>query len=125
MNRDPTSPAILLHVEGAAVLVVSLLLYREVGASWWMFVLLILAPDLSILGYLAGSRVGAVTYNVVHTYALPAVLFAAGFITEAGLMMGIALIWGAHIGVDRLLGFGLKYPAGFRPTHLQRVIDSN
>jgi hypothetical protein len=103
------------------MLAVALLLYRELGQSWWLFVLLFLAPDLSLFGYFAGKQVGAVVYNVVHTYVLPAGLFVLGFAAEGGLVMGLALIWAAHIGFDRLLGFGLKYPVVFRPTHMQQV----
>jgi hypothetical protein len=121
MQRDPTSPAILLHLEGAAVLAVTLLFYRELGQSWWVFVLLFLVPDLSLLGYLVGKPVGAVVYNVVHTYVLPAGLFGLGFVAERGFVMALALIWAAHIGFDRLVGFGLKYPLVFKPTHLQQV----
>ncbi len=121
-TTDLTKPVLLLRVEGAAVLVVALLLYRELGQSWLLFVLLFLLPDLSLLGYLRGKLLGAITYNVVHTYLLPAVLFALGFLLERGPAMGIALIWGAHIGIDRLIGFGLKYSTGRRDTHMQRVM---
>lgn len=76
---------------------------------------------MSLLGYLAGPRVGAVVYNVAHTYVLPAFLFTGGFLRESAVAMGLALIWAAHIGVDRLLALGLKYETGRRPTHLQAV----
>lgn len=103
------------------MLAVAVLLYHELGRSWLLFVFLFLTPDLSLLGYLRGKIVGAITYNVLHTYLLPAGLFALGFLFERGWAMGIALIWAAHIGIDRLIGFGLKYTTGRRDTHLQRV----
>lgn len=103
------------------MLVLALLVYRELGASWLLFVLLFFLPDLSLLAYFAGARWGALLYNTVHTYTLPAVVWAAGFIGESRLMMAAGLIWAAHIGIDRLFGFGLKYPEGRRPTHLQRL----
>jgi len=114
-------PRGLLHVEGLAVLVAALVLYFDAGHGWLLLVLLALAPDLSMLGYLAGARVGALTYDVAHTYALPVALAVAGVVAEWSLGTQLALIWLAHIGADRLLGYGLKYPTGFKDTHLQRV----
>ena len=121
MIRDPSRPTILLRLEGAAVFALALLLYRELGAGWPMFVLLFLVPDLSIIAYVGGRRFGATVYNAVHTYVVPAVLFGFGFATARPAAMMAALVWGAHIGVDRLLGFGLKYQTGFRHTHLHAV----
>jgi hypothetical protein len=122
MRHDPTSPQVLLHLEGAALLVGSLVLYGELGVSWWLFVLLFLAPDLALLAYLGkDKRLAAMCYNIAHTYVLPVGLFVLGFIAERGWMMGLALIWVAHIGFDRLLGFGLKYPTVFKPTHVQQA----
>jgi hypothetical protein len=114
-------PRTLLHLEGLAVLVGALALYFDAGYGWLLLLVLILAPDLSMLGYLGGPALGALTYDVVHTYALPVVLGTAGVLGGWDAATQIALIWLAHIGVDRLLGYGLKYPTGFRDTHLQRV----
>ena len=93
---------------------------------WWgeggagIFVLLFLAPDLGMLGYLAGPRVGAFVYNLFHTYLGPAVLLVVGLMT-LGAPVYWALIWFAHIGLDRALGFGLKRTSGFQDTHLGRI----
>ncbi len=114
-------PAVLLRVEGIALLVLSVLLYRVNGGGWFMFGVLLLAPDLSMLGYLAGPRVGAAIYNAFHTYAMPAVVGALGTIFASPLMVAVALIWFAHIGMDRTVGYGLKYPSSFKDTHLQHV----
>jgi hypothetical protein len=114
-------PKFLLHAEGAAVLALSLWLYWLNGGNWWMFVLLILAPDLAMLGYLANVRVGSAVYNVVHTYLLPAILIVASRFAQSTLGIELALIWFAHIGGDRLVGYGLKYPTEFKDTHLGRV----
>lgn len=103
------------------MLAVSLILYGYAGGSWLIFALLILAPDLSALGYLAGNKVGASTYNLFHNYLLPAMLALYGFFGANPLALQIALIWFAHIGADRLLGYGLKYPSAFKDTHLNRV----
>ena len=72
-------------------------------------------------GYLAGPRAGAIAYDVVHTYVLPLGLAVAGVLAGSDLAVQLALIWLAHVGADRLLGYGLKYPTGFKDTHLQRV----
>jgi hypothetical protein len=114
-------PKILLHIEGGVVLVASIILYGYAGGNWLIFALLILAPDLSALGYLAGTTVGSYVYNTFHTYLLPAILGMYGLLGSNPLALQIALIWFAHIGGDRLLGYGLKYPTAFKDTHLNRV----
>lgn len=114
-------PRRLLHLEGLAVLVGAIALYFDLGFGWLALVVLFLAPDLSMLGYVAGPRIGALAYDVVHTYALPAVLGVAGVLGGSDTAIQLALVWFAHIGLDRLLGYGLKYPTGFKDTHLQRV----
>jgi hypothetical protein len=91
------------------------------GVSWWLFALLILAPDLSMLGYLAGPRVGAVAYNALHILIAPLILGIAGVLLAAPITTAVALIWIAHIAIDRALGYGLKLPTGFRDTHLGRI----
>jgi hypothetical protein len=99
----------------------SILLYWQSGGNWWLFLLLLLAPDLSMLGYLAGPKLGASVYNTVHTYLLPAVLAVIGWLTVSELLLHLALIWFAHIGMDRLLGYGLKYSTALKDTHLSHV----
>jgi len=92
--------------------------YFALDGPLWLFAALALAPDLSMLGYLAGPRVGSQTYNVAHTYALPAVLGAAGYWTDVAVAVLVALVWAGHIGADRLVGYGLKHESGFKQTHL-------
>jgi hypothetical protein len=88
---------------------------------WWLLLALALAPDLFLVGYLAGQRVGAVLYDAAHTSALPVSLAAIGVVTESDWPVQVGLIWLAHIGVDRAIGYGLRYRAGFEDTHLQHV----
>lgn len=114
-------PAAMLRIEGAALLTASVALYWANGGSWWLFALLLLAPDVSMLGYLAGPGIGAAVYNAFHSYPLPAALGVLGLLWGAPFAVAVALVWLAHIGVDRLVGYGLKYPSGFRDTHLGRV----
>jgi hypothetical protein len=111
-------PLVLLRLEGAAILVVSLLAYGQFGQSWWIFAALILAPDLSMLGYLVTARAGAASYNAVHTLTGPLMLLGLGLVCGSALILSLSLIWLAHIGLDRMLGFGLKYASGFSDTHL-------
>ena len=115
-------PAAFLRLEGLVVLGAALALYVDGDYALWALPVFFLAPDLSFLAYLAGPRTGAVAYNLAHTYVF-AVAIAAGCLVTgaAGLPVQIALIWGAHIGIDRVLGYGLKYPTAFRDTHLGRV----
>jgi Domain of unknown function (DUF4260) len=114
-------PRLLLHLEGAAVLAGSLVLYFHEGFGWLLLVLLVLAPDLAMIGYAAGERVGAAAYDLVHNEVLPIALGVAGLLADERLAVQLALIWLAHIGMDRLVGYGLKYPSAFKDTHLQRV----
>jgi hypothetical protein len=114
-------PAILLRGEGAVLFVLAVALYTRLDASWLLFAVLALAPDLSALGYLAGPRIGAMSYNLAHWAAVPGVLALVGLAADDDTTLAIALIWFAHIAIDRALGYGLKYPTSFRATHLQRV----
>jgi len=114
-------PRVLLRLEGLAVLAGAVIVYFHAGFGWVAFVALILAPDVSFAGYLFGPRIGAVTSDALHTEVLPVALATVGVVLEAEVATTIALIWLAHIGADRLFGYGLKYPAGSEHTHLQRV----
>jgi hypothetical protein len=111
-------PARLLRLEGAALLIGSLLAYTTTGKPWWLVPLLLLLPDLSMLGYIAGTKVGARSHNFAHTTPLPGALIAVGWWQSASLATALGLIWLAHIGLDRMLGYGLKYDDDFQHTHL-------
>jgi hypothetical protein len=115
------SVLILLRLEGLLVAVASAVVYARTGASWWMFAALWIAPDLSMLGYLKRPCLGARWYNVAHTYVLPGILALCAVLLHAHGLLPFALIWVNHIGVDRLLGYGLKYSHGFGFTHLGRL----
>lgn len=111
----------LLRLEGLAVLALSVAAYAQFGAGWGWFALLFLLPDLSFVGYLAGPRVGAAAYNAAHSYGGPLALLAVGMLGGVPPLLTIALVWFAHIGFDRALGYGLKYSSGFGDTHLGRI----
>jgi len=110
-----------LRLEGLAVAALSAFLYAHTGASWWLFAALWLTPDLSFFGYMAGPRIGSYCYNAVHSYLLPVALTILALWFQQASVLPFALIWFNHIGVDRLLGYGLKYPQGFGFTHLDKL----
>ena len=114
-------PAVLLRLEGVAVLGASIALYAHADWSSLAYLLLFLAPDVSMLGYLAGPRAGMVAYDAAHFVAVPIGLGTAGVIAGSELPVQLALIWLGHLGMDHALGYGLKYPTAFGDTHLQRV----
>ena len=109
---------VLLRIEGAVLLAAAVIAFQLLGGNWWLFGALILAPDLAMLGLLAGPRIGAHTYNVAHTTLFPAL--SGGLAWAAGEMwfLPFALIWLAHIGLDRAVGYGLRYPGLDGATHL-------
>ena len=113
-------PRLLLQAEGAALLAASSLGYAALGGNWLLFAVLFLSPDLSMLGYLAGPRIGAALYNAAHTTVAALALGATGWALGNTLAIELALILAAHIGFDRMLGYGLKYASAFGHTHLGR-----
>jgi|SRR5690606_6936752 len=112
---------ILLHVEGLAVLVLSLYFYWDSQFSWVLFLILLFAPDISMLGYVINNRIGARIYNIFHTYTIAIIIIFVGLLFENETALAIGLIWSSHIGMDRMIGYGLKYPTDFKDTHLNRV----
>lgn len=110
-----------LKLEGLAVLALSTLLYASFGGTWLLFFALLLLPDSFMFGYLAGPRVGAFAYNIGHSYVLPAALLATGLFISGTLILSLGLIWFAHIGLDRMLGYGLKFSDAFKHTHLSHA----
>jgi uncharacterized protein DUF4260 len=114
-------PRLILRIEGGALAALAIFLYPRTGESWWLFAILILAPDLGMLGYMVNARAGALAYNILHITALPFALALIGLTAPSATLVAIALIWLAHIGLDRMLGYGLKYDAGFAFTHLGRL----
>jgi hypothetical protein len=112
------NPRLLVQLEGAAVFVLSVFSYHWGQGSWLQFGVFFLVPDISMIGYLAGARTGAAIYNAIHTYAGPLMLAGFSVAMAHHTTLLLSLIWIAHIGFDRMLGFGLKYPNSFKDTHL-------
>jgi hypothetical protein len=114
-------PPILLRIEEATLLTASILLYSHLHYSWVLFAILFFAPDLFMLGYLINSCIGSAIYNLGHALFVPLILLAFALATHHPPLAAIAIIWFSHIAFDRLLGYGLKYPARFKDTHLQHL----
>jgi hypothetical protein len=114
-------PRLLLRLEAVAVFCLAVAGYARLGEGFREFALLFLAPDLSLAGYLAGQRTGALFYNSVHSYIVPMAMLGVACIAYDHFLLSVALIWIAHIGLDRMLGYGLKYGTSFADTHLGRV----
>lgn len=112
------SPRALLRFEGVAVSAAATAAYFTLGAPRWLLIVLALAPDLSMLGYLGGARLGSRTYNAAHTYLGAIAIAALGLLTATTPAVWVACVWAAHIGADRALGYGLKSPTSFKHTHL-------
>jgi hypothetical protein len=112
---------ILLRLEGLTLFAGMVMLYASWEGSWLVFALLFFVPDLSFLAYLSDAKFGALIYNAAHSYMAPVALLTLGFGLASLLTLSIAMIWLAHIGFDRALGYGLKYSAGFGFTHLGRI----
>ena len=115
-----SAPNVWLRLEGLTFMLGGAVAYFALGGHWLLFALLLFVPDVSMVGYLFSKRVGAHLYNLFHSYPFPAALLAFGFFVGQPLV-SIALIWFAHIGMDRMIGYGLKYRSNFKDTHLSRV----
>jgi hypothetical protein len=118
------APRRWLGLEGLVLLAGALIAFSVLGQPWWLVPAGILVPDLAMGGYLAGTRPGAHLYNVAHATLLPAVMLGIGYWQADRLVTALALIWLAHIGLDRLLGMGLKYNDRFVHTHLGDHADA-
>ena len=111
----------ILRLEAAAVFLFSLYFYQAVHGNWLLFILLLFIPDVSMVGYLKDTKLWSITYNLIHNFTLALVLVGVGLIAQNTLVTSIGIILAAHVGMDRAMGFGLKYPTAFKDTHLQRV----
>ncbi|MCP1170211.1 DUF4260 domain-containing protein [Limimaricola litoreus] len=108
------------RLEGMLVLLGTILYYPYIEADmpYWLFLLLFFAPDIGMLGYALGPRIGAVTYNLPHLYGFGTAVIGVGIVAELPFVTAMGALWMAHAGMDRILGYGLKSPEGFKITHL-------
>jgi hypothetical protein len=117
----PDTVRFWLRAEGAAALIAGAILYAQLGGNWLLFIPLLLLPDASAIGYLGGLRVGAFTYNLIHNWVIGLAVLGLGWAIDSNLLLFAGTILIAHVGMDRLAGYGLKHPSGFKDTHLQRA----
>ena len=115
------SVRLLLRLEGVSLLIAAVVMYERSGFAWSTFALYFLAPDIALLAYFAGNRIGAIAYNAAHSTTGALAAFSAGLLLASPGLEAAGMIWCAHIGFDRALGYGLKYAAGFGFTHLGRI----
>ena len=111
----------ILRLEGLAVFLASLYFFNQISGDWFLFVLLIIVPDISMIGYLKDKKLGSITYNLVHNYVLALAVIFYGILANSDLVTSLGLILSAHIGTDRLVNYGLKYPSNFKDTHINKV----
>lgn len=114
-------PRLWLRLDGLVLLTAALVGFATTGQPWWLLPALIFVPDLSMLGYLGGTRLGAVLYNAGHTYLAPTAVAGAAAAGHRPLLLAVALVWLGHIGMDRAAGYGVKYDDGFSHTHLGQL----
>jgi hypothetical protein len=114
-------PKLFLRLEGLALFAASLAAFIYLRQSFWIFAALFLVPDLCLALYFLGPRGGAVIYNICHSTIGPWLLAIYGVLAGELFAQVLASIWLAHIGFDRAIGYGLKYPSDFRDTHLGRI----
>lgn len=111
-----------LQLEGLAIFLIAISFWGKMSGNWWLFLILFFTPDISMLGYLKDKKLGAMLYNLVHNFFLAFIILALGEAILNSQMVSLAgIILFAHVGLDRFLGFGLKYPTGFKSTHFQKL----
>lgn len=112
----------ILHLEGLIFFIIALFFYTQLRGNWLLFILLLFTPDISMIGYIKNKKAGAILYNLVHNYILATGIIALGiFFLKNNFATQIDLILFAHVGLDRLIGYGLKYQTAFKDTHLQKL----
>ena len=115
----------LIHLEEAAMLILSIYILYVLKVEWWIYILLVFAPDISMLAYLAGNKTGAILYNFFHHKAVAVSVFLVGCLIQSiPLQIAGAVLFG-HSSMDRIFGYGLKFFSGFRYTHLGQIGPAN
>lgn len=117
-------PKLWLRSDGLVMLIASLILFATTNKPWWLVPVIIFLPDLFMVGYLKNTRIGSWTYNAGHSYVLPTVLSLVSLKNDSSTSLALSLLWFAHIGMDRVFGYGLKYPNSFKNTHLGSLDQS-
>ncbi len=111
----------IIKLEEVAMFLLGIYAFSVLNFDWWWFLVLILTPDIGMLGYLFGNKAGAFGYNIFHHKGLAILLFLAGMYGHNTILELIGIILFSHSSLDRILGYGLKYDKGFKFTHLGEI----
>jgi hypothetical protein len=111
----------ILRAEGFVLFLLSSFFYIKLQGNWWMFIIIFLSIDFSMIGYLKNNKMGSQLYNVIHNYILAMLLFFIGFFYSSQVFQQVGIIVAAHVSIDRFFGFGLKNSSGFKDTHLGKI----
>ena len=111
----------ILKIEELAMFILGVILFNQLNYEWWWFLVLILLPDIGMLGYIVNTKIGAIVYNIFHHKGLALCLYFFGIYTEIELLKLIGIILFAHASMDRIFGYGLKFSDAFTNTHLGSI----
>ncbi len=115
----------LIRLEEVTLFGFSIFLFNQTSFEWWWYLALILVPDLGMLGYVANPKVGAVTYNLTHHKGVAIIILITGYYLANQWLILTGIIMFGHSSLDRIFGYGLKYPDDFKNTHLGRLSEAN
>jgi hypothetical protein len=111
----------VIKLEEFGLFLFGIYLFNQLDFAWWWFLVLILAPDLSMIGYFFGNKSGAFLYNLAHHRAIALAIYLAGIYCSNNIIQLTGIILFAHSSMDRMMGYGLKYETGFKFTHLGEI----
>lgn len=111
----------ILKIEELGMFILGVFLFSQLNYSWWWFLLLILTPDIGILGYVINAKIGAFIYNLCHHKAIAVLVYLLAIYFEFEPMKLIGIILFSHASFDRIFGYGLKFTSSFKDTHLGKI----
>ena len=118
-------PKVWLRIEGLFLFIATLIAFNQVRQHWWIYIALLFVPDIFMIGYVRSNKLGALLYNLGHSYPAPFSLLYFAWINHSKIWMAVGIIWIGHIGWDRFFGYGLKYDSKFKDTHLGSLEKGN
>jgi|SRR5690606_8480418 len=121
LNHDMRN---FLKLEEATLFLLCIFLFSLLNFDWWWFPVLLLVPDIGMIGYAIDSKIGAFSYNILHNRVVASLVAMYSLTSDNQYWQLVAIILLAHISLDRALGFGLKYKDSFNNTHLG-VFENN
>jgi hypothetical protein len=110
-----------LKIEELLMFLLGFFMFNQLEYSWWWFLVLVLTPDIGMLGYLINTKIGAITYNLFHHKAIAISLYFMGVYFQNNIIQLAGIILFSHASLDRIFGYGLKYFDAFKHTHLGNI----